>query len=41
MEDRLVRNLTINFVLMAVASTTLIVGAIVFATGIVLAFEAR
>lgn len=41
MQDRVVRNMTINLALMVFASTILIVGAIVYATGILLALEAR
>ncbi len=39
MEDRLVRSLTINFGLMLLASTTLLVGAITYITGILVALE--
>ena len=41
LEDRFVRQFTVNAVLIGVAATSLIIGAIAFSTGIILAIEAR
>ncbi len=41
LEDRFVRQLTVNAALIVGAATSLLVGAIAFSTGIILAMEAR
>ncbi len=41
MEDRLVRRLTISMAWMLIASASLVVGALAFATGITLALQPR
>lgn len=38
-EDRLVRRLTINMALIVIASTSLVIGALTYATGILVALQ--